>query len=95
MIGVSSRCILTWGCPVTHERAAAPLQDPKAQLERQLREEYLRERGYDEASLEALPPETRLDILRHASIHVAARLAEVDARSTYVHEIHGSATPKE
>lgn len=75
-----------------HERAAAPLQDPKAQLERQLREEYLRGRGYDDASLQALPPETRLAILRNASIHVAAKLAEVDARSTYVHDIHGSAT---
>jgi hypothetical protein len=74
------------------ERAASPLQDPKAQLERQLRQEYFRERGYDEASVQALPPETRLDILRHASIYVAARLAEVDARSTYVHEIHGAKT---
>jgi hypothetical protein len=76
---------------VPHEPAAAPLQDPKAKLERQLREEYLRERGYDDVALQALPPERRIELLRNASLYVAAKLAEVDARSTYVHEIHGSA----
>jgi len=69
--------------------AAAPLHDPNAVLERALRDEYLREHGYDAAALAALPPEARLEILRRMSLHVAARLAEVDARSAYVHEIHG------
>jgi hypothetical protein len=76
---------------VPHEPAAAPLQDPKADLERALRNEYLRDHGYDDARLAAMPPEARLDVLRQASRYVAAKLAEVDARSTYVHDIHGAA----
>jgi len=77
---------------VPHEPAASPLHDPKAELERALRAEYLREHGQDDASLQLLSEEARLEILRRASIYVAARLAEVDARATYVHDIHGAAS---
>ena len=75
-----------------HEPAASPLHDPKADLERALRNEYLRDHGHDEASLRLLSEEARLEILRGASIYVAAKLAEVDARSSYVHDIHGAAS---
>lgn len=74
------------------ERAAVPLNDPKAPLEHALREEYLREQGYDETSLQALPPERRMQVLRELAHYVAVRLAEVDARATYVHEIHGASS---
>ena len=74
---------------VPHDPAASPLHDPKAELERSLRAEYLRAHGHDETSLGLLTEEARLEILRGASIYVAARLAEVDARSSYVHDIHG------
>jgi hypothetical protein len=77
---------------VTHESAASPLHDPKAELERALRAEYLRDHGHDEASLKLLTEEARLEILRRASIYVAAKLAEVDARAVYVHDIHGASS---
>jgi hypothetical protein len=77
---------------VPHEPAASPLHDPKAELERALRAEYLRDHGHDEASLKLLSNEAKLEILRQASIYVAAKLAEVDARSTYVHDIHGASS---
>jgi hypothetical protein len=76
---------------VPHE-PANPLHDPKAELERALRTEYLRDHGHDEASLKLLTEEARLEILRQASIYVAAKLAEVDARSVYVHDIHGASS---
>lgn len=69
---------------------SSPLTDPKAQLERALRHEYLGELGYDETSLEALPPEHRLEVLRQIARRVAVALAEVDARASYVHDIHGA-----
>ena len=75
-----------------HDTAASPLHDPKAELERALRTEYLRDHGHDETSLGLLTEEARLEILRRASIYVAARLAEVDARSSYVHDIHGASS---
>jgi hypothetical protein len=77
---------------VPHEPAAGLLQDPKGELERALRDEYLRDHGHDQASLQALPPEARLEILRHTYLYVAAKLAEVDARASYVHDIHGAAS---
>jgi hypothetical protein len=77
---------------MTTERAAVPLHDPKAQLERALREEYLRDQGHDETSLQALPPERRMQLLRDLAHYVAIRLAEVDARATYVHDIHGASS---
>jgi hypothetical protein len=77
---------------VPHEPADSPLHDPKAELERALRAEYLRDHGHDEASLKLLSNEAKLEILRQASIYVAAKLAEVDARSTYVHDIHGASS---
>ena len=70
--------------------APSPVADPKAQLERALRDEYLHALGHDQASLDALPPERRLDILRELSRRVAVALAEVDARASYVHQIHGA-----
>lgn len=75
-----------------HEPAASPFHDPNAELERTLRAEYLRNHGHDEASLRLLSNEARLEILREASIYVAAKLAEVDARSTYLHDIHGASS---
>lgn len=75
-----------------HPPAAAPFHDPNTALERALRDQCLREHGCDPAALDTLPPDVRLNLLCRVSRQVAAKLAEVDARSAYVQDIHGIAS---
>lgn len=64
------------------------LEDPEAQLERALIEEFLRARGLDSVALLALPPDTAKRLLTEASMYAAMKLAEVESRAHFVHEIH-------
>jgi hypothetical protein len=66
-----------------------PLQDLTAHLEQAFIEEFIRRRGYDPAHLNDLPPAERDELLKQASTHAATKLAEVEARAHYVHDIHG------
>jgi hypothetical protein len=66
-----------------------PLQDLTAQLEQAFIEEFIRRRGYDPAHLNDLPRAERGELLKQASTHAATKLAEVEARAHYVHDIHG------
>jgi hypothetical protein len=63
--------------------------DPSAGLERAMIEEFIRARGYDPAKLQDLPEDVRRRIQSDASTHAAARLAEMEARAHYIHELHG------
>ena len=72
------------------ERAERPLEDPMAPLERAFIEQYLRQDGHTFDSIQLLPPDERRRLMVKAAQHAAVRLAEVDARSAYVHEIHGA-----
>ena len=72
------------------ERAERPLEDPMAPLERAFIEQYLREHGHSAESILRLPADERRVVMVKAAQHAAVRLAEVDARSAYVHEIHGA-----
>ena len=65
-----------------------PLQAPLGELERGLIEAFLLARGFDAPKLARLPEPEREALLREASIHASARLAEVEARSHYLHDIH-------
>lgn len=65
------------------------IQDPEGQLENALIEDFLRARGLDAAALHALPDDEIKRVLTEASVYAAAKLAEVEARAHYVHEIHG------
>ena len=67
-----------------------PSQDPEAQLEQALIDEFLRLRGHDATSVERLPADERLRLLQGASAYAAGKLAEIEARARYVHELHGS-----
>lgn len=67
-----------------------PLENPERQLEQTLIQEFLRARGYDSRALEALPEKDRKRLLTEASIHAAGKLAEVEARAHFVHDVHGS-----
>jgi len=65
------------------------MEDHMAHLELALIEDFIRMRGHDPAQLNRLPAAERDQLLRQATAHAATRLAEVEARAHYVHEIHG------
>jgi hypothetical protein len=71
------------------DRDGSHMVDPNAGLERAMIEEFIRTQGYDPARLQDLPEELRRRVQREASTHAAARLAEMEARAHYVHELHG------
>jgi phosphoserine aminotransferase len=77
---------------MTVERAVVPMEDPQAALERAFIEEYLKTRGQTLRSLHDLPEDQVTALLRSASLYAAIKLAEVEARATYVHEIHGASS---
>jgi len=67
------------------------MEDRYAQLERALIDEFLRMNGLDAQTVLGLPEEKRLAILTQASEYAAVKLAEVEARAHYLHDIHGAA----
>ena len=71
------------------ERAETPLEDPQAQLERALIDEFLQKHGCSLATVDRKPPGERANLLKQASLYAMSRLAEIDARAAYVHELHG------
>jgi hypothetical protein len=74
---------------MTMDADGSHLTDPNAVLERAIIEDFIRARGYDPARLQELPEAVRRQLQSEASTHAAARLAEMEARAHYVHELHG------
>ena len=66
-----------------------PLEDQTAHLEQAFIDEFIRLRGYDPARLRDLAVIERDDLLKHAVAYAAEKLAEVESRAHYVHELHG------
>jgi hypothetical protein len=73
------------------ERAETSMEDPQAHLERTFIDQYLQERGCSLATVKDKPAEEGRALLAQASQYAAGRLAEIDARAAYIHEIHDSA----
>lgn len=67
-----------------------PIQDPEGELEQTFIREFLRGRGHDDASVNALSDRERSALLAEAAKYAAVKLAEVEARAHFVHEIHGA-----
>jgi len=70
------------------------LSEPKRtysteQLEEALMEEFLKARGHDRNSVQALPADQARQLLTDASVYASSKLSEVEARAHYVHELHG------
>jgi diamine N-acetyltransferase len=66
------------------------MEDRYAQLERSLIDEFLRMNGFDAESVLKLPDEKRIAMLTQAAEYAAVKLAEVEARAHYLHDIHGA-----
>lgn len=69
-------------------RDASGIEDPHRDLEWALIEEFLRTRGHEFVSVCSLQEPQRTELLTAASWYAATRLAEVEARAHYLHEIH-------
>ena len=66
-----------------------PLQDQTAILEQSFIDDFLRMRGHDSATIRSLPAAERDTLLKQASTYAGAKLAEVESRAHYVHDVHG------
>jgi hypothetical protein len=65
-----------------------PLEEPLAELERRLIDDYLRDIGEDPAALRQRTDAAAKHLLASASQHAALKLSEVEARAHYVEDIH-------
>ncbi len=72
---------------------AACFEDPNAHLETALIDEFLRARGFELRKLDELPEEEAIVLLRQACAYATVRLAELESRAHFIHEIHGTAHP--
>jgi hypothetical protein len=64
------------------------MKDPEGPLEQALIEEFLRARDLDSNSLQFLPKDEAKRLLAEASVCAATKLAEIESRAHYVHEMH-------
>lgn len=65
-----------------------PLEEPLAELERRLIDEYLRQAGHDPEALRARHDDAARKLLIEASVYAATKLTEIESRSHYVRDIH-------
>jgi hypothetical protein len=66
-----------------------PIEEPLAELERRIIDEYIRGHGHDPVVLRSRGDAAARQILVDASTYAATRLSEVEARSHYVRDLHG------
>jgi hypothetical protein len=71
-----------------HDSLEPRLGSPEAKLEQAFIDEYLRERGVTHEQLRGMPDPEAKALLKQASTYAASKLAEVESRAHYVHEIH-------
>ncbi len=64
------------------------VEDPESRLENALIDEFLLGRGYDAGSFATLSEDDAKRLLKEASVYAGSKLAEVEARAHFVHEIH-------
>jgi hypothetical protein len=66
----------------------APIEEPLAELERQLIDEYLRTRGHDPDELRAKHDDAARKLLIEASVYAGTKLTEIESRSRFVQDLH-------
>ena len=76
---------------VTNDIETLRLEEPLAELERQLISAYVAGAGHDVHALLARDDEEARRLLAEASRYASVKLSEVEARSHYVRALHGDA----
>jgi regulator of protease activity HflC (stomatin/prohibitin superfamily) len=71
------------------EADVPPIEEPLAELERRLIDEYIRRAGHDPDVLRARGDAAARKLLVEASIYAATKLTEVESRAHYVRDLHG------
>ena len=66
-----------------------PLEEPHSELERQLITTYLAQAGHSYHALVERTDQEARRLLTDAALYASQRLGEIEARSHYVHELHG------
>jgi hypothetical protein len=67
-----------------------PLEEPLAQLERQLINAYLAAAGQNFRNLIGRNDEAARRLLAEASLYASERLSEIEARAHFLKKLHGS-----
>jgi len=75
------------------ELVRTAMQEPLATLERMCIEAYLHGKGYTMQSLQGMSEEAARRLMIEASAYASAKLAEVETRARFVHDLHGMAPP--
>ena len=70
------------------DQGVPPRSDQTARLEQALITEFLERRGFTTATLNQLPEPDLHALLKEASSNASAKLAEVESRAHYIHELH-------
>ncbi len=65
-----------------------PIEEPLAELERRLIDEYLRKSGHDPDVLRGRHDDEARKLLTAAAIYAATKLTEIESRSHYVRDLH-------
>jgi hypothetical protein len=73
--------------PLDVERCGS--EGPQSALEKNIIQEYLKEKGYSLESLHKLPEEEAHRLMREACTYASLKLAEVESRARFREEIHG------
>ena len=69
------------------------MDDLNVVLEKNLIEEYLREKGYSRKGLKELPVELVETLMKEATRYAALKMEEVKARANLVHELQEDSSP--
>ena len=75
----------------TNQTISRPMEEPLAELERELITGYVADAGQDLDSLLARTDEQARQLLKDASSYATARLTEVESRAHYLRSLHGKA----
>ena len=67
-----------------------PIEEPLSELERQLIAEFLAHAGADYHTLLVRNDDQARSLLRQAAQYASVRLSEIEARSDYMHKLHGN-----
>ena len=74
---------------MTRHDDTPPLHEPLAELEQHLISAYVAGAGHDIQDLLARSDEDAKRLLAEASRYASAKLGEIEARSHYLHHLHG------